>query len=105
MQVEQQERILCAAIYYVGKNIARPEIVAVGNPYNIDKGYVICGFRHTNIIATHYKLTGQITRVENEQGFLTSANRFVSREEAADIAFEAGQTKDRKVKLFSEDIY
>jgi hypothetical protein len=39
------------------------------------------------------------------QGFLTSKNRFVDREEGGRIAFNAGQTDKLKQTLYSEDIY
>lgn len=45
----------------------------------------------------------------NEQGFLTSKNRFVTREEALVIALKQNQILDVKQirgdRLFSEDIY
>jgi hypothetical protein len=40
-----------------------------------------------------------------EQGFLTNTDRFVSREEAAKIAFESGQITEETTRLFSEDLY
>lgn len=42
--------------------------------------------------------------VWGEQGFITDKDRFVNREEAAEIAFAAGQTVKREEILFSEDI-
>lgn len=43
------------------------------------------------------------------QGFVTDCGRFVSREEAMDIAIRAGQVKDGKTvnprRLFSEDLW
>jgi hypothetical protein len=38
------------------------------------------------------------------QGFMTSEEKFVSRQEAAKIAFIAGQIPKLKWKLFSEDL-
>ena len=43
--------------------------------------------------------------VDNNQGFLTSKNRYVSREEGAEIALDSGQIKEKLIKLYSEDIY
>jgi hypothetical protein len=40
-----------------------------------------------------------------EQGFLTNTDRFVSRKEAAKIAFDYGQIKDETKRLYSEDLY
>lgn len=39
------------------------------------------------------------------QGFLTSKNRFVSREEAASIASAASQCDSSIARLHSEDLY
>ena len=36
---------------------------------------------------------------------IASKNRFVNRKEAAQIAFDMGQTKDHKKLLYSEDLY
>ena len=41
---------------------------------------------------------------EYEQGFLTSKNRFVGRDEGGRIAFEAGQIDVIKT-LYSEDLF
>ena len=40
-----------------------------------------------------------------EQGFVTDTGRFVDRAKAADIAYAAGQILEKKVRLFSEDIF
>ena len=92
-----KERILCAAIWY--KNEEKP----VHSVTNLDKGVVI---------GTYKSLTGERTpEQEYEQGFLTSKNRFVSRNEAAKIAFESKQVdwdetmiEWDKIELYSEDI-
>lgn len=100
------EIIICAAIWYKDVNIAKL------NPINIEKGVVLCGHRHPHCIYQMKALTGMrtVSRGENavgahEQGFLTNKNRFVSREEAAIIAYIAGQIDKRKQTLYSEDIY
>jgi hypothetical protein len=41
----------------------------------------------------------------HEQGFVTSAGNFVTREEAAELAYCAGQITERKPTLFSEDVW
>ena len=93
------ERIICAAIYWDdGK-------VHVHAPSNVETGWVICGRRHHNIIPI---LTGLGKPQSNHafaQGFMTSEDRFVGREEAARI-FRAtvGEPNDLK-KLYSEDLY
>lgn len=104
------EYILCAAIWY--KEIPLHRIIAGVLPKNCDKGLVVCGHRHGQCIWTVYSLTGLRTVKkaedgvgEHEQGFLTNANRFVNREEAASIALEAGQIASAKLLLYSEDLY
>lgn len=42
---------------------------------------------------------------EHEQGFTTSDGRFVDREEAARIAYDAGQVSIKLNQLFSEDVW
>jgi hypothetical protein len=103
------EKILCAAIWYKELPLVKPEVLEPRgfSPYNVDKGLVFCGWRHPNCIYQKVALTGlrDAESGENVQGFLTSENRFVDREEAAQIAFDAGQTKENKIRLFSEDLY
>lgn len=91
--------------------------------YGIQTGFVLCGYRHHNIIAvlpenTKLEMCSQRSSqlnidwpVDNPdiiQGFITSTGRFVDREEAAKIALESGQINELKYsknKLFSEDLY
>lgn len=100
------EKILCAAIWY--KDLPKPFLTCV----NTDNGVVLCGHRHGHIIAQMKALTELRTVTfaedgvgEHEQGFLTNTNRFVNREEAAEIAFHAGQTTEKLITLYSEDLY
>jgi len=101
--------ILCAAIWYKDLPLLKPEVLKPRgfSPYNVDKGVVFCGWRHPNCIYQKVAVTGlrDAESGENIQGFLTSDNRFVDRIEAALIAFESGQTKEKKAFLFSEDLY
>ena len=94
------ERILCAAVWYDNDVEARDH-----DPCNLKTGYIVTGFRHPDCIYTHYRLTGEKTKSNHIQGFLTSANRFVDRKEAGQIAFGAGQIKDLTDCLVSEDLY
>ena len=105
------EYILCAAIWYKDIRLVReiPEV----RPKNIDRGIVVLGHRHGQVIWTVACLTGLRT-VENaedgvgdhEQGFLTNTNRFVGRKEAKEIAFRAAQCDNTPNKeLYSEDLY
>ncbi len=101
--------ILCAAIWYKELPLLKPEVLEPRgfSPYNVDKGIVFCGWRHSNCIYQKVAVTGlrDCESGENVQGFLTSDNRFVDREEGAVIALNAGQIKEQKKRLFSEDLY
>jgi hypothetical protein len=101
--------ILCAAIWYKELPLLKPEVLEPRGfgPYNVNKGIVFCGWRHPNCIYQKVAITGLRDSESGDyvQGFLTSDNRFVGREEAALIAFEAGQTKEKKIILYSEDLY
>ena len=81
------------------------------------EGSIYTGKRHSDAINAAAEATGK-TPVTGEQGFVTSTGRFVSREEAAKIAFSAGQItaaskgeprpetgREEKEKLFSEDLW
>lgn len=97
-----QEYILCAANWY------QYPMKSEHQPVNIDCGFVVCGRRHHNIFMITSILDDDSTLERNkfcEQGFLTSKDRWVDRKEAGDIAFKAGQTKELRKVLFSEDLY
>jgi len=71
----QKEFILCAAIDY--------------------NGVIICGHRHGDCYDTLKSLIGEINPnkipKQNHQGFLTSKNRYINREDAWVIAKEQNQ--------------
>lgn len=118
------EKIACSAIWYkeLEPKTENPHLL----PKNIKEGIVIYGLRHAHCIAILGTLTG-LRSVENgdssvgeyKQGFLTTKNRFVDREEAWIIACDAKQIKDSEIisknllelktkkltKLYSEDLY
>ena len=81
----------------------------------LDDGYVVRGHRHDDCIATVAKLVAAGRKVhghlrQDQQGFLTSHGRFVSREEGARLQNEAGVVSamtGRPIQslLFSEDLY
>ena len=67
----------------------------------------LSGRRHSDCYSTltilGYKLDANYTDV---QGFITSDNLFVDRNEAFKISVKSGQVKDRENKfLISEDLY
>lgn len=102
---QEGEKIMCAAIWY--KDMPDAIIQVAG----VDKGVVLCGYRHGHIIHQFVALTGKrsVTSEAGEyvQGFLTTTNRFVDRKEAALIAIIANQVNVTKVgkELYSEDLY
>lgn len=96
------ERILAAAIWFDDGN------EHLYQPVNISTGLVFCGFRHCSIfqqIGGTVGLRQSLGINEKEQGFLTSLNRFVGREEAALIALQSGQITEERKTLFSEDLW
>lgn len=105
------EYIACAAVWYKEIPIKKEIPVESTNPKNCPTGLVFCGFRHGQCIYTKCAVTGlrDAESGENEQGFLTSKNRFVTREEALIIALENNQVLDLKEikgnKLYSEDLW
>lgn len=105
------ERIICAAVWYKELELKKEIPEHTYLPKNILKGIVFCGHRHGQCIYSKCAITGlkDSESGENEQGFLTSHNRFVSREEALKIALKENQVIDlsqvRGDRLFSEDLY
>lgn len=97
--------IICAAIWFDDK-IDHEDASIKGKT-----GFVVCGRRHANCFHTMSILTNKnhsYLQFEKEQGFMTSGNRFVTRHEAAEIAYQYGQTPEKtthKLGLFSEDLY
>lgn len=110
--MEKKEYILCSAVWY--KDLKLKKIFDSANviPINVDKGLVFCGFRHLQCMRTMGSITGlrSVRSVVGNyiQGFLTSKNRFVGREEAKIIALDAKQIVEptiNKTDLFSEDLW
>ncbi|MBX4190100.1 hypothetical protein KW791_02285 [Candidatus Parcubacteria bacterium] len=65
-------------------------------------GKIYTGKRHNLIIREIVEKTQ--APAKGEQGFVTEEDRFVSRSEAAKIAFAAGQIITPKDILYSEDV-
>lgn len=63
--------------------------------------------RHSDFFEWMYLLHCDYDRTSIEQGFIAydTEERFVSRVEAAKIAYEAGQIGDKVTSLYSEDLY
>ena len=106
-----EERILVPAIWF--KDLKYETFIKVPEqlyPLNISSGIVFTGFRHLQIVRQVNYLFGKpLSQVgEYIEGFLTTKNRFVNREEGAKIAINSKQIeklKYNKYKLFSEDLY
>lgn len=65
--------------------------------------------RHCHLVdawsSAHWR-DGQPGRIgPHEQGFVTTAGRFVDRMVAASVAFAAGQTETPRPQLYSEDLW
>lgn len=106
----KEEYIICAANWYKDLEVAKELPPSNLYPVNIKTGIVFCAYRHLQCLYTMIAMTGkkQHEAGEEVQGFLTSTNRFVDREEAAQIALKCGQIKELKYsskKLYSEDLY
>ncbi len=96
------EKILCAAIWF--KDF---EAAALG-PVNINKGLVLCGYRHNQISSQMTVLHKKhlLECGEYVHGFLTSTGRFVDRKQGAKIfAGTDGGVGFMNEELFSEDLY
>lgn len=98
-----KEYIMCAAIWY--KDF--PD--AVHMPKGIDKGVVVSGANHAQIIQIVKSLSGkrQAESGEYESGFVTSCNRYVDRKEALKIAISQNQLNEHYAgqdQLYSEYI-
>ena len=104
-----KEFILCAAIHYKdGK-------VHTHQPVNIESGLVICGMRHCNCYSVLSGLLGdfdgKLLVGRDGQGFITSHDRYVDRQEAFLIAKANNQIhhklfdNDDTGTLCSEDLY
>lgn len=72
----------------------------------IHGGKIWTGRRHHEVIKKIIDDVGASQApILGEQGFVTECGRFLGREAAAIVAFEAGQIPALKRELFSEDLY
>ena len=80
------ERVMCAANYY------DDGIDHMFQPYNVDKGFVICGWRHPNCGQSYLAANKDAKRWDDcSQGFLTDKNRFLTRSAALVLVHTTGQ--------------
>lgn len=108
-----------AGAQWVRQNRDIEKVLCAACKYFLDDDLITVGFRHDQAIAvadkyfwnwkTYSKFEDYFDyshfRMTEIQGFLTTKNRFVTREEAAEIAYSAGQISSPKEELYSEDIY
>ena len=101
-----KEYIICAAIHYDDGKVYDHQ------PCNIKTGLVVAGRRHHNCIMTVAILTAKNWRkyaagMTETQGFLTSRDKFLNRQEAWKLAVDSKQIKtyEKENVLFSEDLY
>jgi hypothetical protein len=102
--IGKQERIISAAILY--PHLPTYRGVYLNQP---QEGLVITGLRHCSCIYLYSRMEGaDKTKADGIEGFVTTAMRFVGREEACQIAIAAGQVEPENVangRLYSEDLY
>lgn len=96
------EYIMCAANYY------NDRLDHLYQPYNIDKGFIVAGWRHPNCGNSYMAANKEAKRWDNcIQGFLTNKNRFLTREESLELVRSNGQLTKPIIggELTSEDLW
>lgn len=113
MGTRSNEKVVCAAIWLDDGRKYNMQ------PKNIQSGVVVCGHRHPHCKAIlmawlypNWQTDDLQTILKNEvnnkevQGFLTSENRFVDRQEGASIhVSNGGILHYNSNTLYSEDLY
>jgi hypothetical protein len=119
--IEVPEYIVCSAIYVENfedliDNDKHFNIKTL-RPANRDKGIMITGLRHGHCIYLAYAIASAVKpdfSVDDatamfygfaEQGFITSHNRYLNREEAAVFIGNTPRTGEPTNCLYSEDLY
>ena len=98
----KKEYVLCAAIKRKTPINVKSKNYKTNTLEDDDIYSIEIGRRHNDILARFGKSQLEVIK----QGFYTSYGRFVSREEALQIAKDAGQIKETDSNiLFSEDLY
>jgi len=96
------EYVMCAANYY------DDGCDYLYQPYNIDKGFIIGGWRHPCCGLSYLGASKETKHWDNcIQGFLTTKNRFLTRTEALVLVKENGQLTKPLIGgiLTSEDLW
>lgn len=98
----KKEYVLCAAIKRKSPIKVMRQNYKTNSLEEDDIYSIEIGRRHNDILARFDKANLEVMK----QGFYTSYGRFVSREEALQIAKDAGQIQETDSnRLFSEDLY
>jgi len=97
----QPEKVLCAATHYL--DFPKP---AQGCS-NIEKGIVLCGKSHSDIIQQHVVLCNKTQHEMGlfEQGFVTTENRFIGRKEAFIMAAFNSQITEEGLRRGGDNLY
>ncbi|MGV8961865.1 MAG: hypothetical protein ACOH2V_00530 [Candidatus Saccharimonadaceae bacterium] len=98
----ETEYIMCSANHYDDGN------EYLFQPYNIDKGFIVGGWRHSSCGMSYMAAVSAATQWDDcEQGFLTTKNRFLTREEALKLVISTGQHDGNIIGgvLTSEDLW
>ena len=92
--VEEPERIMASAIKFKLKSM--PQC-----------WQIMCAKRHPDVFNLMYEHGIEYDKPSHVQGFWTTKERFVNREDAVDIALAAGQLPPdfNETTLYSEDIW
>ena len=93
-----KEIVVCAAIW-VQDHKNKPH-----GPVNIPSGTVFCGLRHCSIIS-QLAAYGIAHKNRSVQGFLTSKNRFLTREEASELVRNNNQEMVVDRNAIREQLY
>lgn len=95
------EYVMCAANYH------NDGIDHMFQPYNIDKGFIIGGWRHPCCGNSYLASSGFNNYHDCIQGFLTTKNRFLTRSEALQLVISTGQLQKDIIgsQLTSEDLW
>jgi hypothetical protein len=102
-------KILRNCLCLLGVNEGEKEI-CICSAVLTEDGIAVRGHRHSDCIYSIHQRGKNISKKKNSQGFITSRNRFVNREEAAKLQIKAGinsifTNKPSQGKLMSEDLY
>jgi len=81
-------------------------VVCAANQHKDIPELLVCGARHfDSVMRLAIKASKYSHHDFHEQGFIDNFGIYMNREEAAKVAFKAGQIGEKTNILFSEDLY